>query len=186
MSVEDVFRAVQHALAVAGIPYMITGSFASSVWGEPRASKDIDIVIAPARDQLATLIRQFPQDQYYAVEEDALEAFDQRSMFNIIDFRSGWRIDFIMRKARPFSETEFSRRREHEVGDLRLSVASPEDVLIAKLEWAKLGESERQLEDAAGIIRLRGSALDVPYIEHWVSELGLQQQWQAARRRSEV
>ena len=60
MSVEHVFRKLQRALDFAGIPYMVTGSFASSAFGDPRASKDIDIVIAPTREQLIELVRQFP------------------------------------------------------------------------------------------------------------------------------
>ncbi len=184
MSVERVFQALQKALDGAGVPYMVTGSFASSAFGEPRASKDIDIVIAPTREQLVELIRHFPGDQYYALEEEALEAFSHRSMFNIIDFASGWKVDLIVKKARPFSDEEFSRRKEVEVAGLRLSVATAEDVVISKLEWAKLGESQRQLEDAAGIIRVQATSLDTEYIERWVRDLGLSEEWAAAKTRA--
>ena len=91
MSVQDVFRAVQRALDDAGIPYMVTGSFAAAVHAEPRATKDIDIVIAPTTEQLRTFINLFPADRYYAQEEDALEALAHRGMFKIIDFDTGWR-----------------------------------------------------------------------------------------------
>lgn len=138
MSVEHVFRKVQRALDTAGVPYMITGSYASSVHGEPRASKDIDIVIAPTRDQLVRLMSLFPPDEYGAEEEAALEAMTYNSMFNVIDYETGWRIDFIFRKNRPFSIQEFTRRHVVELSGRRLFVASPEDVVIAKLEWAKV------------------------------------------------
>lgn len=161
---------------------MVTGSFASSIHGEPRASKDIDIVIAPTAEKLIHFIKQFPSDQYYAVQEDALDALTGGYMFNIVDFASGWRIDFIFVKERPFSRTEFARRKEEDLGDLKLMVATPEDILIAKLEWAKLGESQRQLEDAAGIVRIKGASLDHSYVLHWVNELGLEAQWEAAQR----
>jgi hypothetical protein len=162
---------------------MLTGSFASSVFGEPRATKDIDIVIAPSRSQLLELIRQFPDDRYYASEEDALQALEHRSMFSVIDFTSGWKVDFILRKTRPFSEEEFSRRKVVSVAGSRVSVATAEDVLIAKLEWAKIGESERQIEDAASILRVQGTGLDTVYVEHWVHELELEEQWKAAKSR---
>ena len=184
MSVENVFGEVQRALNSVGIPYMVTGSFASSAFGDPRASKDIDIVIAPTREQLIELIRQFPSERYHAVEQEALEAFAHTSMFNIIDYRSGWRVDFILKKARPFSDEEFSRRTEIELAGLRLSVSTAEDILISKLEWAKLGESQRQLEDAAGILRVQGPSLNRAYVEHWVRELGLAEQWAAAKARA--
>lgn len=185
MNVLEIFRIVRAALERTGVPYMVTGSFASSVHGEPRASKDIDIVIAPTAEQLIAFVREFPPDRFHAVEEDALDALAHHSMFNIIDYSSGWRIDFIFRKARPFSLSEFGRRREEEVAGTRLNVATAEDVLIAKLEWAKMGESYRQLEDAAGILRIRGEALDRGYVERWVAELGLNDQWDAAQKLAE-
>jgi hypothetical protein len=182
VSVEEVFRKVQSALEAAGIPYMVTGSFASSIHGEPRASKDIDIVIAPTREQLVDFVRRFPDDRYYADEEDALESFAHGTMFNIIDFNTGWKVDLIFLKARPFSQTEFARRKHEDLAGLSLSVATAEDILIAKLEWAKIGESQRQLEDAAAIVRVKGDLLDRAYVERWINELGLDEQWSAARR----
>jgi hypothetical protein len=184
MSVEQVFSKVQRALDTAGVPYMITGSYASSVHGEPRASKDIDIVIAPTRDQLVRLMRLFPPDEFGAQEEAALEAMSYNSMFNVIDYETGWRIDFIFRKNRPFSVQEFKRRHVVALSGLQLFVASPEDVLIAKLEWAKMGESQRQIEDAAGILRIQGEHLDREYVEKWVRELELGTQWRAAIARA--
>ena len=184
MSVEEVFRKVQRALETAGVPYMLTGSYASSIHGEPRASKDIDIVIAPTREQLIRLMRLFPPDKFGAQEEAALEAMAYNGMFNVIDYETGWRIDFIFRKNRPFSIQEFSRRHAVDLSGLRLFVASPEDVLIAKLEWAKMGESQRQIEDAAGILRIQGKQLDRDYVENWVRALGLEAQWHAAFARA--
>jgi hypothetical protein len=181
VSVEAVFRTVLAALQAVGIPYMVTGSFASSIHGEPRASQDIDIVIAPTREQLVDLVRRFPDDRYYADEEDALDSFAHGDMFNIIDYGSGWKVDFIFLKQRPFSQAEFARRKEEDLAGLRLTVATAEDILIAKLEWAKLGESQRQLEDAASIIRIKGDQLDTGYVDTWVNELGLEHQWSAAR-----
>jgi len=184
LSVDSVFRKVKSALETADIPYMVTGSFASSIHGEPRASKDIDFVISATREKLIAFIKQFPSDQYYAMEEDALEAFADGQMFNIIDFASGWRIDFIFVKGRPFSQMEFSRRREEDLGGLKLTVTTPEDILLAKLEWAKMGQSERQLEDAASIIRMKAETLDYAYIERWIKELELDEQWRAAKFRA--
>jgi hypothetical protein len=168
-------------LEAAGIPYMLVGSFASSTHGIPRATKDIDIVIAPARDQLRLLIEQFPPARYHAVLEEAWFAFDHQSLFNVTDYETGWRVDFIIAKSSDFSATEFGRRREIEVAGSRLYVASPEDVVIAKLDWAKQGGSDRQIEDAATIISTQGDDLDIPYIERWVASLELQAQWRAAR-----
>lgn len=149
-----------------------------------RATEDIDIVIAPTSEQLRAFISEFPNDRYYADERDALDAFEHTSLFNIIDFGSTWKADLIMRKDRAFSRTEFERRRPYVIAGVRVYITTAEDILIAKLEWAKLGESERQIEDAIGVIETQGAALDRAYVERWVRELGLEDQWQKALRRA--
>jgi hypothetical protein len=164
----------------AGVPHMLTGSYASSVHGAPRASQDIDIVIAPTRRQLLELIELFPDTEYYVSREAALDALVTHGQFNVIDFASGWKVDFIIMKSRDFSREEFSRRRAMDLEGVELDVASPEDIVIAKLEWARLGASSRQIEDAAGVIRLQGDALDRSYVAHWVGVLGLKEQWEDA------
>jgi hypothetical protein len=92
-----------------------------------------------------------------------------------------WKIGFIVRKDRPFSIREFSRRKKIDILGVPLFAATPEDVLLAKLEWARLGESERQITDAAGIIEIQGAKLDIDYVERWVAALDIEDQWHAAR-----
>lgn len=168
------------ALDSAGIPYMATGSFASSHHGRPRATQDLDIVIAPSAEQLRQLVSRLPRSQYYVSEETALNALKNEDQFNVIDSVSGWKVDFIIRKSRPFSESEFERRSAAMIHGGRVFIASAEDVLLAKLEWAKRGGSQRQIEDAAGILQVRGNDLDQRYVARWVAELGLEVQWAAA------
>jgi hypothetical protein len=181
VTVKDLFVRLVTALDSAGVPYMLVGSFASSAHGIPRATKDIDIVIAPTSEQLAHLIEHFPATNYHAVLEEATFAFEHRSMFNVMDYETGWRVDFIVQKESEFAASEFRRRRQIDLAGATLYVASPEDVLIAKLDWAKQGGSDRQLEDAAAIISTQGEDLDAQYVEQWVDTLGLHAQWRAAR-----
>ena len=89
-----------------------------------------------------------------------------------------------MRRSRAFSRTEFDRRMVVEFQGMRVPIATAEDVVLAKLEWAKLGESARQVEDAAGILRARFTELDANYMERWIGELGIATEWAAARRAS--
>lgn len=182
MTAPDVFRGIVHALDTVGIPYMLTGSFASAYHGVPRATQDIDLVVAPSAEQLARLQQIFRSPDYYYDADAALEAREHESQFNAIDLASGWKIDFIIRKSREFSRTEFARRQRVTFEGLELYVASPEDILLSKLEWARLGESGRQLEDAAGLLRRRGEDLDRPYLERWVEQLQVREQYEAARR----
>ena len=186
MSRPDVLTRVVRALEAAGIPYMLTGSFASSYHGLPRATQDIDIVIAPTRQQIQQLVTSFPPPDYYVDEGAALEAYTGASQFNVLDLTSGWKVDFILRKSRPFSLTEFDRRIVADLDGVGVPVASAEDVILAKLEWAKLGESERQIDDVAGILRVRADDLDKEYIERWVRDLALEHEWQNAVRKSRI
>ena len=181
---DDVIRRIINILDAVSVPYMLTGSFASSLHGMPRATQDIDLVIAPNPASLEALLKNFPEDQYYVSREAAFDAYQRFSLFNVIDFASGWKIDFIVRKPRDFSQLEFERRAPAKVLGTTVFVASPEDVLISKLEWAKLAESERQIEDAAGIIRTQGHDLDTAYIEHWAEKLGLEAQWDMAKAKA--
>jgi hypothetical protein len=110
----------------------------------------------------------------------AAEALKRESMFNVIDLESGWKIDLIIRKSRSFSQQEFERRQMVRLQGVSLFVANAEDVILAKLEWAKLANSQRQVEDAAGIMRIRGDSLDQGYLKKWVNRLGLTEEWNKA------
>lgn len=182
MTALDVFRRIVGALDRAGIPYMLTGSFASSYHGSPRATQDIDLVIAPSPDQVRALVRLLPAAEYYVDEDAALDAQRRQGQFNVIDFATGWKVDLIVRKARPFSRTEFDRREFVDFQGMKLAIATAEDVLIAKLEWAKMGRSQRQVDDAAGILRVRSGQLDLDYVRTWARDLDLLVELDAASR----
>ncbi len=184
MNVVEIFRRITAALEQAGIPYMLTGSFASAYYGVPRSSQDIDLIIEATPAQLRTLIQFLPDDEYYADLEMALQAREQQSLFNVIDLLTGWKIDLIFRKSRPFSEGEFSRRQPIVLQGFTIFAASAEDVVIAKLEWAKRAQSRRHIEDVAGILRMRWDLLDHAYLEKWIVELGLATEWKDARQAS--
>ena len=182
MSVTEVFQRITAALDHAGIAYMLSGSFASAYYGAPRSTQDIDLVIAATPAQLKTFIDNLPSDEYYADLNAALEAHQRQSLFNVIDLATGWKIDLIFRKSRVFSQEEFQRRQLVAMSDIPLFVASVEDAIVSKLEWAKLAQSRRHIEDVAGILKLRRESLDRSYLEKWILDLGLETEWSDARR----
>jgi hypothetical protein len=182
MIVPEALQRIAAEFNRAGIPYMLTGSFASVFYGSPRSTQDIDLVIAVNAAQIRTFLEALPSDEYYVEVDAALEALKRESMFNIIDLTTSWKIDLIIRKSRAFSQEEFSRRQLQNVQGVSLFVATAEDVILAKLEWAKVGASQRQIDDAAGILKLRGNSLDRPYLDKWVRELGLTAEWDDAQR----
>ena len=179
-----VFRRISDALEASETPYMLTGSFASSFYEALRATHDIDFVIAPNLEQLRRLVQYLRANNYYADLDAAISAFREPSMFNAFDDETGWKIDFIFCKSRPFSQTEFRRRTSTTIEGVPLFVATAEDVILAKLEWAKIGESHRQIEDAAKVMEKQNEKLDWPYLQHWTSELGVAAQYENARRLS--
>ena len=120
---------------------MLTGSYASTLYGMGRASQDIDLVISADQEQVKRLIDRLAQNNFYAEFHAALEACRRKSMFNAIDNVTLLKVDFIFRKTRNFSTEEFRRRRSALVQGVDFFVATAEDIVISKLEWAKLGES---------------------------------------------
>lgn len=170
------------ALDAASVPHMIAGSFASTFHGEPRTTHDIDVVIDPPREALDRFLASLAPDAFYVSRDAADEAWRRRGIFNVIDYASGWKIDLILRKDRPFSRSEFERRVRARILGVDVFVATAEDTILAKLEWARLGESERQLRDVVGVIELQGDALDVPYIERWARELDVTALWERVAR----
>ncbi len=182
MSIQDVLQRIILVLDQARIAYMLSGSFASAYYGAARSTQDIDFVIQATSEQLRSFIDALPVSEYYADLDSALEAHQRQSMFNLIDQATGWKIDLIIRKSRPYSHEEFRRRQRVSLHDVPLFVASAEDVIVSKLEWAKLAGSRRQIEDAAAILRVRWDALDHSYLAKWIAELGLKKEWDDAQR----
>jgi len=165
---------------------MLAGSFASSYHGDPRTTNDIDLVIDCDRVSLERFVRHLDPSEFYVSAEAADEAWRRRGQFNVVLLESGWKIDLILRKNRAFSREEFARRQPVEVAGVRVWIASAEDTIVAKLEWGRAGESERQLRDVAGILEVRRGELDLTYIERWVGELDLRSLWQRARAQARL
>jgi hypothetical protein len=165
---------------------MLTGSFAAAYHGVPRATLDIDLVVHPSETQLRALVSSLESRGQYVSIEAALEALELESMFNVIDPSTGWKIDLIIRKSRAFSRIEFDRRVRIDFDETLLDVASLEDVVISKLEWAKLGASPRQITDVASLLQVRAADIDYEYLTQWVAAMGTEAQWDAARREAQL
>lgn len=138
-------------------------------------------MIAVSEDQLERLVDRLGDAGFYVSEAAAREAVRSEGQFNAIDPRSGWKADFILRKDRPFSREEFARRERVELLDRELSLVTAEDLIVAKLEWARRGASERQRRDVREILAQSGRELDREYLERWVRELGLHQEGRSVR-----
>lgn len=159
-------------LEAAEIPYMLAGSLGSSFHGRPRATNDVDLVIAPTESQFRRFLNSLGST-YYVSEEAGMGAMHQGSAFNVIDMNTQWKADLRVRHARPFSLMEFSRRQRATVLGLDVWVVSPEDAILSKLEWAKESDSQQQMEDVLGVIQAQRGNLDEQYLLKWGEDLGV-------------
>jgi len=180
VSTDAFLRTVVQLLREAEISFMLCGSVCSSYWGEPRATFDFDLVVDPTEETLDRLLKSIP-DEFYVSAEAARVALRDRGMFNVLDPSTGGKADLIIRKNRAFSREEFSRRHSVTLLDVSMPIASPEDAIISKLEWGQMGSSERQINDAAGIISVQ-PPLDDAYLDLWARELGVTNELGRARR----
>ena len=170
---QDLLREATALLDEARIPYMISGSIASTYYGRARATQDIDIVIDTDEPRLISFVRACERRSYYVDRQAAREALAGRSMFNVIDPSSGYKIDLIVRRERPFSSAEFARRSLVQLPAGTVCLVSAEDALLSKLEWAREGASDRQYRDAVGIALSQLGRLDLAYLRRWAHELGV-------------
>jgi hypothetical protein len=174
MSQSDLLKTVVEKLDRAGIDYMITGSVASSLQGEPRLTHDIDLVIAITRKQIPAILGSFPPPRFYVDEAAVAAAVDTSGMFNVIDVEGGDKLDFWMLSSEPFDRSRFARKGEEEVFGIRLKVSRPEDTILVKLRWSRLsGESEKYYLDALRVFEVQAGHLDLDYLREWSSTLGL-------------
>ena len=172
----EVLKLLVSKLEKAGTHYFITGSIASSYYGIPRFTHDIDVVLRVGKKDVDEIIRMFKHDGYIS-RQGILEALSGSGMFNLIHSKTGLKIDFWVDRGNSFTKSCFHRARKAEVTEGFFAVmASPEDVLLHKVYWSHLMPSERQIRDAQGIVAVQGSRLDVQYIEEWAREMGIEEE----------
>jgi len=187
MSQQELLKQVVTALDSAGIDYMVTGSLASSLHGEPRSSHDIDLLVSIDIAGARKLADVFHRPVYYLDPAAVKDAIATKSMFNLIDTETGDKVDFWVLTDEPFDRSRFARKYEEEFMGVRLKVPTPEDTILAKLWWAKqAGGSEKQFGDALRVYELQIGRLDKDYLRDWVEKLGLGPLWERLREQVEA
>ena len=168
----DFVRLIADRLTSVGVKYMLTGSMAMAAYGNPRMTRDVDIVMECSEEDVDPIVRLFEADCY--ISRDAvLKAVANRSMFNIIHNEWVIKADFIVRKDDEYHRTEFDRRREIVVAGIGLFMTAPEDLILSKLVWAHESQSELQMRDVRDLLAT-GISLDREYLEHWAQALGVE------------
>lgn len=168
----EVLKEVTRRLDRAKIAYMVTGSMATNFYTVPRMTRDIDIVVELAQEDLGRFIPLFEPD-FYLDPQTVRDAVKNKGMFNLIQNEYVVKIDFIVRKDSPYRRREFSRRKEVAVDNRSLYLVAPEDLIRSKLEWAKDSRSELQLSDVRNLLKFV-KRLNRRYLARWAKQLGIE------------
>jgi hypothetical protein len=184
MAPSDILAYVAQIMQITGIPWFITGSIASIIYGEPRFTNDIDIVADLGEHHIPSLLDSFPPEDFYLSEDAMREALAYKSQFNIIHPASGFKIDMMVSRGDEFDRNRFSRMRRIRTREtLDLNVSSPEDVIIKKMEYYQIGSSEKHLRDILSMMKISAEIIDKSYIRSWVEKKGLDDIWEALEKR---
>jgi hypothetical protein len=170
-----------------GLPYCVTGSVAASVYGEPRLTADIDVVVLLRNSDIPTLRSAFPEKDYYVPPEETLRlelARDTRGTFNLIHHASQFKADIYLAGRDPLHAWALEKRRRIALGDTGAWVAPPEYVIVRKLEYLREGGQDKHIRDIRFI--LAASAVDLAFVEAEVARRGLEAQWLMCRSASRL
>lgn len=176
----DLLRHITEILDRLGVPYAVVGSVASSLYGDPRLTNDVDIVADLKFENVEQFIKEFPPEDFYVSETAVREAIQNHGQFNVIHSESGYKADIVIPSISAFDRSQLGRRIRVRSDNPEVDAffATPEDVILKKLEYFREGGSEKHLRDIAGILKLKGTEVDRGYIEHWSDQLGVAEIWQ--------
>jgi hypothetical protein len=157
------------------IPYLIGGSIASTIYGMVRTTQDVDMVADMQLQHVQNFMAAL-QNDFFLDKEMIFASIREKSSFNIIHRTSMFKVDVFIHNKSPFQQSELTRAKKQVIlvePEVSAYFASPEDTILAKLEWFRKGGevSERQWRDVIGILKLRAEILDLEYLQKWAGEL---------------
>lgn len=166
------------------IPYFITGSVASIVYGEPRLTHDIDLVINLNNINIDIFLKAFPPDQFYCPPEDVIRTeFNRnaRGHFNLIHHETGFKADIYLTGREELQHWAMQNYKQIDFANSKINIAPPEYVIIKKLEFYKEGKAQKHLSDIKSILTNSSDLIDYILLEKLINERGLTSEWEAAK-----
>jgi hypothetical protein len=178
----NLFLVFLSRLEESGLQYMVTGAAASIVYGEPRLTHDLDLVLEMNEQDAGKIATLFPSDQFYCPPMEVLEEEAQRQHkghFNIIHHASGFKADFYLKGKDELHRWAMMERRRVEMESLSIWVAPPEYVILRKLQYYREGGSEKHLRDIRGMLDLSAGQIDMETLQAKIEEYGLGKEWES-------
>ncbi|GIK16069.1 MAG: hypothetical protein BroJett003_10330 [Planctomycetota bacterium] len=181
--IAEVLAEVVPTLEAEGIEYAVTGSVASSIYGEPAASFDVDIIVRMTPEQARRIAQRFPS-RFYRDAEAIAEAAVSHGMTNLIDMKTGLKVDLSVMPAGAWRDDILRRRSlmRSEPHSRTFYIVSPEDIILMKLDWRRDSGSHKQWDNALSVARTLGARLDWGYLHAQASNLGLSSDLDRLRR----
>jgi hypothetical protein len=167
----DLLKRITKSLESKNIPYMLSGSIALNNYTIPRMTLDIDIVIELHEENINEFLSIFGEN-YYINKNAVVEETKRLGMFNIIDHKTGFKVDFIVRKKSEYRQHEFKRRKKTIIADFDVWIVAPEDLVISKFEWVQQLQSDKQVADIENLLTVPD--IDKIYIKYWCEKLNLE------------
>src|SRR3989339_1175954 len=171
---KDLLMEVVGILSDLRIPYLITGGMAVLVWGRPRFTADIDVVVEMKFSDIDKLIYALKDlsTAGYIDKDMMVDALNNFSEFNFIDGNTGIKVDFWVLNEDEFDVSRLKRRVKKKVFNKQVYFSSPEDLILSKLTWFMKSQSSRHIEDIESIFKISGENLDLKYLEEWARKMG--------------
>jgi hypothetical protein len=177
----DLIELFVHPLEHCGIRYLISGSVAAMLYGEPRVTHDVDLIVFFRSDDILRLSRLYPAPEFYLPSADVITAEmarEARGHFNIIHPESGLKADFYLAKRDELHAWAFRNMKSYPVAGKIIRLAPPEYVIVRKLEYFREGGSEKHLRDIRSMLAISEGQIDRAQLNEWIVRRELQNQWQ--------
>jgi len=166
---------------------MVTGSVASMLYGEPRMTHDIDLIVDLRMEHIPVLLHAFPESEYYRPPEEVLGveiARVQRGHFNIIHHATGYKADVYLYGKDELHEWGMKNRRLIKIGNDEINIAPPEYVITRKLEYYRESGFQKHLLDIESMFRIEGDKISLAFLEEWIKKKSLEKEWALIKKNS--
>jgi len=175
----DLIELFVRPLDELGIRYLVSGSVAAMLYGEPRVTHDIDLVVFLRHNDIARLPTAFPPPEFYVPPPEVIgaETSRVRVSFNIIHADSGLKADLYTAGRDDMDTWAFRRPTKYSIKGTTINLAPPEYVIVRKLEFYREGGSEKHVRDIRSMLAVSGDQIDKSELNEWIQRRGVQEQW---------